>query len=183
MDLKGEYINMFHEGLVPILLSVGVNLRGQELLLVAWNCVFKPDFIFHTHLYNEGVYCSSTSDCFWGILNVHILLVKYIERGVWPGVQRDTELESVSQPGMVWTVSWMLSRDTLNFFAKQNWQEKYFEILDKNIYCILHLAVGHQLLLLPEGSVFFLLLPRSQHHRSVLVRPSALNTTLTILLS
>ena len=47
-------------------------------------------------------------------------LVKYIERGVWPGVQRDTELESVSQPGMVWTVSWMLSRDTLNFFAKQN---------------------------------------------------------------
>ena len=82
MDLKGEYINMFHEGLVPILLSVGVNLRGQELLLVAWNCVFKPDFIFHTHLYNEGVYCSSTSDCFWGILNVHILLVKYIERGV-----------------------------------------------------------------------------------------------------
>ena len=123
MDLKGEYINMFHEGLVPILLSVGVNLRGQELLLVAWNCVFKPDFIFHTHLNNKGVYCSSTSDRFWGILNVHILLVKYIERGVCPGVQRDTELESVSQPGMVWTVSWMLSRDTLNFFAKQNLQE------------------------------------------------------------
>ena len=120
MDLKGEYINMFHEGLVPILLSVGVNLRGQELLLVAWNCVFKPDFIFHTHLYNKGVYCSSTSDCFWGILNVHILLVKYIERGECPCVQRETELVSVSQPGMVWTVSWMLSRDTLNFFAKQN---------------------------------------------------------------
>ena len=89
MDLKGEYINMFHEGLVPILLSVGVNLRGQELLLVAWNCVFKPDFIFHTHLYNKGVYCSSTSDCFGGILNVHILLVKYIERGVCP-VFRET---------------------------------------------------------------------------------------------
>ena len=79
MDLKGEYINMFHEGLVPILLSVGVNLRGQELLLVAWNCVFKLDFIFHTHLNNKGVYCSSTSDRFWGILNVHILLVKYTE--------------------------------------------------------------------------------------------------------
>ena len=46
---------------------------------MAWNCVFIPDFIFHTHLYNEGVYCSSTSDCFLGILNVHILLVKYIE--------------------------------------------------------------------------------------------------------
>ena len=71
----------------------------------------------------------------------------------------------------------------LELLRKAELAGKYFEILDKNIYCILHLAVGHQLLLLPEGSVFLFLLPRSQHHRSVLVRPSALNTTLTILLS
>ena len=71
----------------------------------------------------------------------------------------------------------------LELLRKAELTGKYFKILDKNIYCILHLAVGHQLLLLPEGSVFLFLLPRSQHHRSVLVRPSALNTTLTILLS